>query len=266
MLSIIYPIFNRTDLFAATLDSLCQQIDRTGIPFEILVIDDGSTDQLQLMLGRPTLSTLPIRYVRIDVKRLDLPVFQMPSGANNPSAAINVGLRKAKGDWIILTSPEVRWVRPTNLVHFKERTDRARSAPRLTDVFVADVWDDQYHMYISGGANVRPLHFLCAYSRHLLVDVLGGFEEAYMGGWAFEDLDVLKRLYRAGAEFHGVRDILGLHQQHPRPEFSPQPAEYIYAHDRNRTLWSQHEADETRVEANVGRTFGSPDLIVEERG
>ena len=81
--SVILPTFNRSSLITATLESL---LDQSHPIAEIVVVDDGSTDETEATVAKFGDS---IRYVRRE------------NGGKN--AAINTGLRQVKGDlvWIM---------------------------------------------------------------------------------------------------------------------------------------------------------------------
>lgn len=79
--SVIIPTYNRAALIGAAIESVLAQTRR---PEEILVIDDGSTDQTTAVLER---FGAPVRVIR-----------QINGGR---SAARNVGLRNAKSDAVM---------------------------------------------------------------------------------------------------------------------------------------------------------------------
>jgi glycosyltransferase involved in cell wall biosynthesis len=91
------PTFNRAALLASSIGSI---FDQTVPVHEVIVIDDGSTDDTEAAVraiciarggGKPRL-----RYVR------------QPN--EGKSAAINVGLRLAEGEWIAFNDSDDRWL------------------------------------------------------------------------------------------------------------------------------------------------------------
>jgi succinoglycan biosynthesis protein ExoO len=119
--SVIIPAYNVSGIIGRALRSAAAQ---TLPPLEIIVIDDCSTD-----------NTVEI------VKALarEIPSLHLLSTPANsgPSAARNVGLRAAKGDWIALLDSDDAW-RPGRLKRLSEVTS-ATSADLVADNLV--MWD-----------------------------------------------------------------------------------------------------------------------------
>ena len=89
-LSIIIPTFNRCELLYRALNSVFKQ---TYSDYEVIVIDDGSTDGTAEMLQK---SFTQVRYV-----------FQSNKGV---SAARNKGLALAQGRWIAFLDSDDEWL------------------------------------------------------------------------------------------------------------------------------------------------------------
>lgn len=90
--SVIIPVYNRTSTLKSAIESvICQ---KTFMRFEIIVVDDGSDPGVMQAL-RPYFSR--IRYMRL----------QKNSGV---SAARNLGIRKAKGDFIAFLDSDDIWL------------------------------------------------------------------------------------------------------------------------------------------------------------
>lgn len=89
--SLILPTHNRAALLPAAIQSV---LDQTFQDFELIVVDDGSTDETEKVLGG-------IRDPRIQKIRL----------ANRVGAAEarNIGLAKARADWIGFMDSDVQW-------------------------------------------------------------------------------------------------------------------------------------------------------------
>ena len=80
--SIIVPTYNRVDLISKTLDSVLEQVH---FHFELLIVDDGSTDNTQEIV-HPYLADDRVRYFKIK--------------NSERGAARNFGVKKSKGDYI----------------------------------------------------------------------------------------------------------------------------------------------------------------------
>ncbi len=88
--SVIIPTFNRENFILASIDSVLQQTYRN---FELIVVDDGSTDATQKML-QPVLS--------------EIILLKQPQ--RGPSAARNSGIRAASGTWISFLDSDDLWL------------------------------------------------------------------------------------------------------------------------------------------------------------
>lgn len=123
--SVVVPTFNRAALIGETIQSILAQ---TRPASEIIVVDDGSTDDTERVVARYGGA---VRYRRIDNV--------------GPSAARNVGVSLAQGSWIAFCDSDDLW-RPTKL----ERQIRLHElAPEVeysfTDFsfFVSDEWSSR---------------------------------------------------------------------------------------------------------------------------
>jgi len=127
--SVIVPTFNRAALIGKTIDSLLAQ---TTAPVEVIVVDDGSTDDTEAVARR---YGSQVRYHRVETKG---------SGNIGPSAARNVGGSLARSTWIAFCDSDDLWL-PTKL----ERQLRIHTlCPTVefsfTDstFFTSEKWDD----------------------------------------------------------------------------------------------------------------------------
>ena len=89
-ISVIIPTFNRAELLKRALESVqCQ----TLLPYEVLVIDDGSTDHTKELVN----SQFPkVRFFHQEQKGV--------------SAARNRGIQLAKGNWIAFLDSDDEWL------------------------------------------------------------------------------------------------------------------------------------------------------------
>lgn len=278
LLSFAYPVHNRAALFARTLDTFVCQVDPP--PYEILVLDDGSTDDLFSLVRyygaeAPARFRLPLRYFRLDVTHFTLPYWQTDDGGNGAGLAWNVGIRQARGERVVLSSPEIVLRSAENLRAMAEhvraereyvpqhhsiagvlRTGERRCAP--TAAIIADVYDRTWRDtfaggWIGGGEAQRPFHFLAAYDRERLTS-LGGFDERFMAGRAFDDDELVARWTASGGTFVFTGGaVVAEHLPHDRAPEGP-------ADQSNRALFEQVKG---QTVANQGHEWGSVAVIVE---
>ena len=89
MISVVVPAYNEAAAIGTDLDAIVQTLEAAGHEFEIIVVDDGSTD-----------ATAQIAAARPGVRLIRHPNNQ---GAG---ASIATGIRQAKGDTIVITDAD----------------------------------------------------------------------------------------------------------------------------------------------------------------
>jgi glycosyltransferase involved in cell wall biosynthesis len=91
-ISVVVPTFDRAGVLGRSLDSVLGQ---TLPPLEVIVVDDGSTDETERVVGERDAEL--VRYVRQPRR----------SGAQ---AARNRGIGEAQGDWIAFQDSDDEWL------------------------------------------------------------------------------------------------------------------------------------------------------------
>lgn len=132
----------------------------------------------------------------------------------NPSKALNLGVKKAKYDQVIITSPEV-----------KPMTD---VLPQLEGFIGKNVVCQVYDAKSDGEMGISlvnkmcraddpGMYFLALFNKEDIKKI-NGWDEDFMKGYAYEDNDFGARWVRAGLPFEINEEIKALHQYHPRSE------------------------------------------------
>lgn len=116
--SVIIPTYNRSRYVTQAIDSILTQ---TYKDYEIVVVDDGSTDNTREVL-EPYMDK--IRYI-----------YQENTGV---SAARNLGIREAKGEWIAFLDSDDRWM-PRKL----ERQMRLVNSNGVNVCFTNVIWQSE---------------------------------------------------------------------------------------------------------------------------
>lgn len=138
-------------------------------------------------------------------------------GGFNPSMALNLGVKHAKYDSVIITSPEVK---PTTPVLKQLEPLRGRNV-------ICQVGDeDENHKIVaslvhSGFRDDTPAMYFLAMFNKSDIEKINGWDEDFMNGYAYEDNDFGARWKRAELPFELHEEIQGVHQYHPRKETTP---------------------------------------------
>jgi glycosyltransferase involved in cell wall biosynthesis len=180
VVSVIIPVFNRAWCLEMTLRSVW---DQTFKNFEVIVVDDGSTDDLSALMHQ----FQQVRFHRWEDNR-------------GVSAARNQGIAMARGEWICFLDSDDRWVANKLQV----QVDWMQAHPECPACYTDEIW-------IRNGVRVNPKNKHRKYSgdifRHCLplciispssimmrasvLEEIGGFDTDLA---ACEDYDLWLRL------------------------------------------------------------------------
>jgi glycosyltransferase involved in cell wall biosynthesis len=201
--SIVVPVRNRPDLLERTLQTLVAQ-DMPASEYEIVICDDGSTENIQAVVKRSTTAPVRIRFVR-----------QPPLG---PAAARNLGVRASQSAIILFIDSDVL----VDSTAVRQLIDALDSKPEWKGAEaclhpigeeVGALWDAPVSM--DGG---RYHTAAIAYRRDALLAV-GGFDEQFMLP-ACEDVEIALRVLELGP--------IGFVQ------------EAVVSHPKRRVTWRTH--------------------------
>lgn len=237
--SVIVPTYNRAALLRHTLDSLLRQRLAPGQWLDVLVVDDGSTDDTAGVVEAYR-ERMPVRYF-----------FQEDRGYR-VAAARNTGINAAAGPVCVLVDSGV--ILHSGAVAAHLAAHRAADGPAAVVGYVycfnegnedgeliaraldyddpdasmrsfgrdgrwLDIREDYYRRYGEDlSALVAPwlMYWTCNVSAPTgLLRTLGGFDETYRS-WGGEDIDLGYRLHRAGARFALCREAASIHVPHPK--------------------------------------------------
>lgn len=273
--SIIIPTYNRSQLLDYSLASLVQQdIDKRD--FEVIVADDGSSDDTKEVLRRYE-DKMNTRYV------------YQPDKGYRPASARNMGIRVAEGhiclfmdSGVMLNSDCVRqhidfYARMNDNVAvvgyiygFQRTKDSEIKLKELIDISnVADsiskisknplFFDVREVHYVNYNYQIHDLPASWLYfwtchvsaTRYQLLSA-GLFDENYDGRWGGEDNDIAIRLVQQGVKLHLLRSAEAIHYPHDKDAEGRQSEGYQnckYLNDKYGTLETQllfdHYLDET---------------------
>jgi teichuronic acid biosynthesis glycosyltransferase TuaG len=209
LVSIIMPAYNAEKYIAASIESVLAQ---TFSDWELIVVDDGSTDSTATVVQEFATSDPRVRYIFQENGRL--------------GKARNTGISNSTGRLIAFLDSDDLWL-PTKL-EVQTRAMAENNADVVYSksyVFSDENIDDETQTLTSSAGKFSGPDFFDSLIRYPQIPVLtvlfkrsaldrvGLFEEgkAYHG---CEDYDLWLRLARAGLVFYGMPDILARYRRH----------------------------------------------------
>jgi glycosyltransferase involved in cell wall biosynthesis len=251
--SIVLSYINRKKLFYETLLSIA----RTKCEdFEVICVDDCSREEERVEDFQSEFPFLKI--IRLEPEN---------KWYVNTCIQYNIGIKEAKGDVIILQNAECLHVNDV-ISHLVENVDDSNyisvSAYGLDphSTFLLPGYREKHSLlnffyglpqrpYTGGDApgwynhsKFRPVFFhFCSGITKKNMDRLGGFDERYAYGTAYEDNDIIARINRMGLKIKIEDNFSVIHQWHPTCQYNhPNNAELT---ERNRQLFVNVTCRET---------------------
>lgn len=209
--SVVIPTYNRSRILVRTLEALGRQTaleefkddSGGGVPYEVIVVDDGSTDDTaERVRGMAARYPAPLVYLRQENRK--------------QGAARNLGVGRARGDWLVFLGDDTVPAPDFLGEHLKARaqgaqdeagrvvaigyTPWAREYPRTR--FMEYVGEEgwQFGFALIEDPDDVPFNFF--YTSNLSISreffrKSGGFDEDF-GEYGWEDIELGWRLHRMG--------------------------------------------------------------------
>jgi len=261
--SIIMPSFKRAELLRWGLFSIARQ--KIGFDYEIIVLNDGVEDDTEAVC-KTFSKKLNIKYLFTGQRNKD------GVKPRVPGFAINIGVKQAKGDVVILTCPEVFHIQDNTLnllIEAVQNNPLALAAPRevvddFSGVFLehvkfnfGDFDKAAFHNLFLSYKNIinesltpfvsnRYMPYLMAMQKSHFMDI-GGYDEDFIG-IAADDNDIMDRLLANGCEYNFVKaDVVHLYHGPKLPNIKDE--RYLY----NVKLWKDRKGV---IQRNENRTWG----------
>ncbi len=183
--SVILPTFNRAGLLPRSIRSVLDQSYRN---FELIVIDDGSTDSTEAVVA--SIDDPRVSYLRLDCNR-------------GQSVARNLGVAACNANLVAFQDSDDVWLSDklsrqldvlrtdTDLVGvycdlMRHKANGERAVSKAPDLVVGSFFDTRPTLYQTYGVGIQT----CLLRKQALIDV-GGFREDMR---CFEDLELLLRI------------------------------------------------------------------------
>lgn len=210
-LSVVIPTMNKAVLLRRTLAALHAQEIRPGLDWEIVVVNDGSTDE-----------TAPLLDGEMREKLANLVVVAPPQNVGRARAR-NLGVQAASGKWVLFLDDDI--IAPPDLLeaHLNLLASHPGWGTIGRVVTDPDIIDGPLFHYLDSrgvgraGSGQAPARFFvtqnAAVPRQAFLDV-GGFDPSF-GLYGFEDMEVAFRLEdRAGVRFLALNSPAPRHVHH----------------------------------------------------
>ncbi|NBI29357.1 glycosyltransferase family 2 protein [Chengkuizengella marina] len=232
--SVILPIYNAKNLLKASLLTFTYQVLEHDDSFEVIVVDDGSTDGTDEVV-----SSLELNY---KIEYIYLPRTEKSSR----SAARNKGIEVASGDVLLFVDGD--HLVPPNFINEHLRFHKVYDnfaiigfrqflskgdipMDKLKEGFSVKMFppiiklDERFQVVNQFSENFSNLEYIwylfwtcnCSVKRNI-VEKIGGFDEDFIH-WGLEDCEFGYRLYKQGVRFAYNRESIVYHQHHPADEF-----------------------------------------------
>ncbi len=208
--SIIVPAYNRRDEIKELVQSF-QQLDFPGDRFELIIVDDGSTD------GTPD-------WVQSFQKRVDYRLRLVRQANRGPGAARNKGMEVAEGDFFIFLDSDVtvppQWLTAVDRALRQQQGEAFGGPDAHRDDFPALLKAINYAMtsfLTTGGirgharktmGKYYPRSFNMGVARHVY-EKIGGFCNIRHG----QDIEYSHRIIQSGARVIHIPDAYVFHKR-----------------------------------------------------
>lgn len=214
--SIILPYFKRPSLKSTLLSFDHHYNGRND--YEVIVVEDIKNNEDQPSHNQ-LLSILNEFKDKIKIKHLIDPVRSF-----NPAKKFNAGYKASTGEFIVLSNPET-----AHSVNVLAGFDSEFSTSKTKYIVcscqsisyakpVFDRYEDinlgtMVMWYQHSQARNKRYHFCTAISRNMYARV-GGFDERYSDGIAYDDDSFVRRVEANGIPFHIRDDLITIHINH----------------------------------------------------
>ncbi|GGB27678.1 glucosyl transferase [Flexivirga endophytica] len=95
VLSVVVPMYNEEDVLPLFVERLRPVLDDMTVGYEVIVVDDGSTDNTPVLLQRALRDWPGLRIVRLRAN-------------SGHQAAISAGLQRSLGDWVVTIDADLQ--------------------------------------------------------------------------------------------------------------------------------------------------------------
>lgn len=204
--SILMPYHDRLEQLRNTFNGFRKRYAGRDDFEVVLVVDTKSIGQMYQLLRLAEQQQFPMSVT--ELKGWD---------SLNPAPHYNLAAQKAKGEYFVLTSPEVMHVADV-LGGLDEEFEKDK------DVYVVCACksinkNGSFHMWYHHTKHRDVRYHFCSALHSDTWRMVKGFDEEYANGVAFDDDDFLHSIMSFRVDLVMRDDLLTVHQWHERPQF-----------------------------------------------
>ena len=193
----------------ASLGTLARHMPEEGC--ELILLDDGSTRDYSAARIYAENVIPRTRWVRLDP---DPECYFYEDGQKNPARALNRAFAESHGEKIVLVASDT-------IVN-----SRAMKAALAHDpsrgIMSTGVYDIEQQSFYCGPQRLFPSQWFLTLARST-INAIGGWDEEYMKGFAFEDNDFVGRAALHHGQFFGAWDACVVHFSHRMKQIKDDP-------------------------------------------
>jgi GT2 family glycosyltransferase len=203
-ISIVMTAYKRPKQLEKTLESIRMQ---TRQPDQIVVVEDGNDlGQTFSVCHQAKIGGMPVEhYMRLNRPNLDY---------SNASIPKNIGIRKAKGDILIIQCAEVKYTNPNDIANLVRPVEERPSSSSFAYCQALDELGGFQEWYAGPQRCAGWYLDFCQCVRRDRVEAIRGFDEGFLG-YGFEDDDFAFRLQESGVVYQWAPEVVVQHQWHP---------------------------------------------------
>ena len=218
-------MFNRPEIVLLNTFISIKKQDLTDT--EVVVVDDGSSVDYSDVREMLDDWSVPYSWHRISTIE-DRPDTYNIDGHNNPAYVNNRAVELAKGENIFFLSSDTSI--PPNTMQSARLWDLDKT------VFSVRVIDSDSGMEWNGASRVYPMCWFLGMSKEMFNRV-GGYDEEYLKGMAFEDSDFVGRCALDCRKLVIDTGTLALHQSHEQVAYSDNLKGYNKSMEYTKKKW-----------------------------
>jgi glycosyltransferase involved in cell wall biosynthesis len=189
-LSVIVPVWNARETLAEALRSVERQ---TEPPFEVILVDDGSTDRIEEVVQS---TGFPVQFFR-----------QANCG---PAAARNHGFRRSTGSLVAFLDADDIW--PEDSLRILSSFLARQPEAEVVQGKIQDVWPDPESGERRLGCPRWAFNLGSALFRRSLLEQMGGFDPSFRTG---EDVEFWMRCKEYGLRRQMIEDVTLYYRRRP---------------------------------------------------